>query len=534
MPPCNPTSPVVDVTADGSAAAAGRKVPKTLTEEMKIQNGAKSASMESGGVSGIRPFPWNYLSDTTWTMMGSVFLLTIFFPGISMITLSTASGYGLYYALYKYNPPCRFVLEKIRSFQRFVFYQIGRCILLDTRDSSYLPWMAYGLVCVPLLFYWALNRHLTHGFEVTTFLLYHLMRLGPRYRFFAHHECLIHIEGHASKDGLYCNPWTLLTTGKRVPLSKSFRRTFTDHINSALVGPFYGSIPNSYGAAHNKIHHRWHNDTGDVHSNMDVDRTAGISSFVLWLPRFIAYWTGLSPVLLFWKRKEHGLLKMMLNGMLYYYGLSALVWYKCGALFFWAYWFYPHVEAIAFLGGIAYMWHSFSEESDPSNQYVNSMTILRGHDNIWNEDYHVVHHHETFVHWTEMPESFHRNKAHYVKCRATVFADCEQGLFFAWMFGKKWDEMTDFFVDMQYTFSNGDKNSDRLLNVREVAAAERTLRSKEDPAKVEADLAAHHKEVKEMLLKRLRYHYMGTRQEEWSEYEKRLNAGLREFDEKES
>ena len=94
--------------------------------------------------------------------------------------------------------------------------------------------------------------------------------------------------------------------------------------------------------------------------------------------------------------------------------------------------------------------------------------------------------------------------------------------------------MTDFFVDMQYTFSNGDKNSDRLLNVREVAAAERKLRSKEDSAKVEADLAAYHTEVKEMLLKRLRYHYMGTRQEEWSEYEKRLNAGLREFNEKES
>ena len=37
---------------------------------------------------------------------------------------------------------------------------------------------------------------------------------------------------------------------------------------------------------------------------------------------------------------------------------------------------------------------------------LNSMTILRGHDNIWNEDYHVVHHHETYVHWSEMPQSF--------------------------------------------------------------------------------------------------------------------------------
>ena len=76
--------------------------------------------------------------------------------------------------------------------------------------------------------------------------------------------------------------------------------------------------------------------------------------------------------------------------------------------------------------------------------------------------------------------------------------------------------------------------SDPGSGADEVAAAERKLRSKEDPAKVETDLAAYHTEVKEMLLKRLRYHYMGTRQEEWSEYEKRLNAGLREFNEKES
>jgi hypothetical protein len=72
------------------------------------------------------------------------------------------------------------------------------------------------------------------------------------------------------------------------------------------------------------------------------------------------------------------------------------------------------------------------------------------------------------------------------------------------------------------------------MNVREVVAEERRLRAADDEEKVESDMKAYHTEVKEMLLKRLSYHYMGNRQEEWSEYEKRLNAGLKEYNEKES
>lgn len=58
--------------------------------------------------------------------------------------------------------------------------------------------------------------------------------------------------------------------------------------------------------------------------------------------------------------------------------------------------------------------------SDPSNHYVNSVTILDGHDNIWNEDYHVVHH-VSQCHWTENPAHYERNKAKYAEHKATIF-----------------------------------------------------------------------------------------------------------------
>ena len=98
--------------------------------------------------------------------------------------------------------------------------------------------------------------------------------------------------------------------------------------------------------------------------------------------------------------------------------LSLLVWYKCGFVFYWAYMLYPFLESASFLGMIAYLWHAFSEESDPTNQYINCITIVRGGNNVWNEDYHVVHHHEPNVHWTDMKQSFHDNIDDYVKCQS--------------------------------------------------------------------------------------------------------------------
>ena len=121
---------------------------------------------------------------------------------------------------------------------------------------------------------------------------------------------------------------------------------------------------------------------------MDFDRTV-LSSYIMYLPRFTAYWTGISPIILFWSRGEYKFLWDLLFGMIYYYSWSAFVCHKAGFAFYWAYVLYPMLEGASFLGIIAYLWHCFSEESDPNNQYINSITILRGGNNVWNEDYHV-------------------------------------------------------------------------------------------------------------------------------------------------
>jgi fatty acid desaturase len=144
--------------------------------------------------------------------------------------------------------------------------------------------------------------------------------------------------------------------------------------------------------------------------------------------------------------------------MVTYYGVTALL-FCWDPIFCLAYWVFPHAEAIVLLCAISYLWHAFVEESDPGNQYVNSVTILNGLDNVWNEDYHVVHHHSPSTHWTDMPQHFEEHKHLYAACTATIFRDTEQGMLLKWLFEQNWDQMASHFVDLNNKLTHEEKKA---------------------------------------------------------------------------
>ena len=73
------------------------------------------------------------------------------------------------------------------------------------------------------------------------------------------------------------------------------------------------------------------------------------------------------------------------------------------------------------------------------------MTIVKGKDNIFNEDFHVVHHTKPNAHWTgnsflrfkifvlayaffaDYPKYYQDSIKEYEKYNATIFTDCEEG-----------------------------------------------------------------------------------------------------------
>jgi len=294
-------------------------------------------------------------------------------------------------------------------------------------------------VLTPLAFFCAMRRYTLYGFELSTLCLYHIFRVGPRFQCFAHAHTLVHKEGHAHKGIFKSIFWPM------------------NVFNEWWMGPFYGVVPWNYYIAHMKIHHRWHNDVDDVHTNLDLDRTDP-RSFLLYAPRFALYWCGISPLCLFYARGEWALIAKLLQGMVAYYGVTAvMLWWN--PIFCLLFWVFPHFEANVGLCAISYLWHAFVEESDPGNQYVNSVTVLNGHDNVWNEDYHVVHHHSPGTHWTDAPAHFKANRDEYAACHATIFNDTEQGKLLEMLFTEDWDAMARHYVDLNGKLNHEEKKS---------------------------------------------------------------------------
>jgi len=384
-----------------------------------------------------KPFPWAYLPDPVAFVWGVAEILFIA-PLLGIEIAVTVPVMELVKAEWgrKRFARLREVLpELVRSFSR----PLGRLTMRDPRNHSYLQWMFLGGIVTPIFFFWALRRHMLYGFEFSTLVMYHLIRVGPRLQTFAHIHTLTHKEGHCHR-GFFRGPFQIFNC-------------FTEW----WVGPFYGVVPWNYYIAHMKIHHRWHNDVDDVHTNLDLDRTNPLSFFV-YVPRFTLYWTGVTPLVLFIKRGEGALIGKLLSGMIAYYGIAALLLWQY-PFFCMVYWLFPHMEACVLLCAISYLWHAFVEESDPGNQYVNSVTILEGHDNVWNEDYHVVHHHAPNVHWTEMPAHFEKNKEHYAACTATIFRDTEEGMLLRWLFEGNFDAMAEHFVDLNGKLTKEEKKA---------------------------------------------------------------------------
>jgi fatty acid desaturase len=305
------------------------------------------------------------------------------------------------------------------------------------------------VLCVwtPLLLAWALSRYQAHGLEVTTVFVYHFLRLMPRYRLFAYLHVLLHKEGHSAR-GFFKNEW--LNFG----------------VMHWFVGLFFGAVPYSYPMAHNKIHHAYDNDLDDVHTNLDLDRSTGFKAFVYYMPRFALYWAGITPAIKFYQKRQWAFLQKMCLGMAVLYGLWALSWRGIGAGFTLAYLMFPFTESVVFFGGISYLWHALCDPRDLNNPYVTSVTIIRGQDNIWNEDFHVVHHTKPSAHWTDYPKHYEDDIDEYRKYKATVFRDCEEGMLLYWLLGQRWDDMADHFVDLDGKMTHEEKKALCLERLR--------------------------------------------------------------------
>ena len=110
--------------------------------------------------------------------------------------------------------------------------------------------------------------------------------------------------------------------------------------------------------------------------------------------------------------------------------------------------------------------HQTCDPKDVNNPYVDSVTIVGGKDNIFNEDYHVVHHTKPMAHWTEYPDLYKDSIEEYRKYNATIFTDCEEGQMIYWLFSENWDEMAAHMVDLNGKMTHEEKKALCLERLR--------------------------------------------------------------------
>ena len=388
-------------------------------------------------------YPWNLVPDRwiaglTWALLLPFLPLFVTVISLGMMTQGVLFVFNRLFM----GMPAQAFLKCSEASAEF-----GKRFMRDPRDCAKVIPIFFLMVWSPAIFAYAAYRSYTYGFEWWFVPLYHLMRIGPRFRFFAYLYVLIHQEGHCY-EGFF-----------KAPL------TFLNGSCQWFTALFFGQVPNVFRVGHNKCHHRHDNMLDDVCTNLDLDRSKPWS-FVIYFPRFAAYWTGFGMIPYFGSRKEWKLMAEMMMGMFVIYTLWALSYYTMGVLFTTFYVVFPHFEGIIFFGGISYLWHAFCEPDDPYNTYVNSMTVLEGHDNIFNEDYHVEHHNCAHLHPSDYKGHYDDNVEKFRTNQATIFRDCEEGTLLYFLLSEKWDELAKHFVDLNGKMTDEEKKVLLLRRLR--------------------------------------------------------------------
>lgn len=366
------------------------------------------------------------------------FLLAAFFfllpvPWLVVVIATTLLWYGAIGWSYK-TAPMQWFSDQMQAIARW----FGKRMLKDIRNSPYL--ISYFLIGIftPTMFvlsFWYQSQQET--FNWWAVWLYHVITYGPYFIIFSQVATLIHKEGHEAK-GMFKEPFGIL-----------------NNFFGRFLSFFYGHVPEGYPMGHMRIHHKHDNAPEDVTSTVYFNRSQA-ARFMIYLVEFMFYWTGISVAHYHFKKGKMKEFRKMALGMLAYYGMiTAVMIYS--PFFGFAYMLLPLLSSIIFLAAINYTWHAWTDPSEPKNIYKNSITVLNGHYNVYNEDYHVEHHKRPQTHWEEYPINYEKHREEYASNRAIIFDNTQAFEIFFWLLFGAYDKMADHMVDLNGDMTTEDK-----------------------------------------------------------------------------
>ncbi len=207
---------------------------------------------------------------------------------------------------------------------------------------------------------------------------------------------------------------------------------FLEHYVPWVLGPLFGSSPNSFFVHHMGMHHPENNLLTDQSSTLCYERDRFSHFLHYWLRFFVLGY--LHTTLYLRARGRHKLVRRLLIGELSWFAMVLAV-----GLFDWAAALVVLVIPFCLLRFVFmcgnWAQHAFVVVDDPDNAYRNSTNLINTPYNhrCYNDGYHIVHHLHPSLHWTEMPARFLRDFDKYRENDALVFVGIRNNQKMFWL-----------------------------------------------------------------------------------------------------
>lgn len=205
-----------------------------------------------------------------------------------------------------------------------------------------------------------------------------------------------------------------------------------------VIGPLFGQSPGTYAAHHIGMHHIEGNLEADLSSTLRFQRDS-LWDFGRYLGRFLT--VGLGELLLYFRKRGRSRLfyRTLIGETSFFVVMALLLWLNPPAALVvivipWI------VSRSAMMAG---NWgqHAFIDTSNPANIYRNSITCIETgyNDRCFNDGYHIGHHLEPTLHWSEMRTAFDRDRSRYAAEGALVFRGVDYFAIWLLLMAKRYD-----------------------------------------------------------------------------------------------
>ena len=255
---------------------------------------------------------------------------------------------------------------------------------------------------------------------------------------------------------VYKGPYGLMMhcTSHRAFFKQEYR--FLNHYLPWVIGPFFGQSMETYYTHHVGMHHPENNMPEDESCTMTYKRDSA-KDFSKYLGTFLS--VGIINLCgYFVRKKRRRLLYRSVRGeVLFIVSCIALCfvnWPATLVVFILPFFTF---RIIAMTGNWAQ--HAFIAADDPGNAYKNSTTCINTKYNIkcWNDGYHISHHLESNMHWTEHPDYFKKTLNEYIINDAVVFDGIHFLHVFVYLITDRYDLLAKHFVNLGDRFKSDEE-----------------------------------------------------------------------------